>query len=90
MKIEPTIVARAALSARALGKGARVSSGAAAVDAVALSASARFVNELRDAVENTPGVRADVVEQARADIASGRLGGELDLNLALDSLLAGF
>jgi hypothetical protein len=31
-----------------------------------------------------------VVEQARADIASGRLGGELDLNLALDSLLAGF
>lgn len=90
MKIEPTIATRLAGVQKPAGRNSRASGGPEGGSTVALSSSARFVQDLRDSVSTTPTIRAEVVEQAKADIAAGRLGSEAEIDAALDSLLAGF
>lgn len=48
-----------------------------------------FSQQLREAARTSPGgtVRADVVAEARADIAAGRLGSPADIERAIDALL---
>jgi anti-sigma28 factor (negative regulator of flagellin synthesis) len=57
---------------------------------VEISAVSQVVAELRHTL-NTQGlygdVRTDVIERLRQDIASGRLGGEEDIDAVLSSLL---
>ena len=59
----------------------------AAGDSVALSGDARFLRDLRDAMEGNPEIRPDVVETARADLAAGRLGTAEDYDRAISALL---
>ena len=65
-------------------KGA--SSGASA-KGVSLSNSANFVQSMREASEQIPEIRSDIVEQAKADIESGNLGNEKDYEQAVTALL---
>ena len=59
-------------------------------DSVQLSDSARWVQDLQESTAGQDEVRLDMVEQAKADIASGSLGSDDDLNAAVDAILAGF
>ena len=72
-------------SVRAPQKAAPVTS--VADDQISLSSDARFLNELRQATEEIPEVRMDVVEQTRAELAAGTIGTEQDLERAIDALL---
>ncbi len=50
----------------------------------------QFIQDLKEDAGRMPPVRADLVEQAKADIASGALGSDEDLDAAVNALLAGF
>lgn len=56
---------------------------------VAVAGGARFVNEVRSDAVDMPNFRADEVARARADVASGSLFSEAELDAAVDALLSG-
>ena len=56
-------------------------------DQVSLSSDASFLGELRAATAELSDVRTDVVEQTRAELASGSFGSEADLERTIDALL---
>lgn len=56
---------------------------------VAVAGGARFVNEVRSDAADMPSFRAEEVARARADLASGALLSEAELEAAVDALLAG-
>ena len=90
MKIHLTLPVSQVDGVRAIGTGAQPPVPKTPSDSVSLSGTARFIQGLRDSAGSTPEIRTDVVEQARADVASGRLGSDQDVEAALDGLLAGF
>jgi flagellar biosynthesis anti-sigma factor FlgM len=55
-------------------------------DGVSLSGEAQWLSELKEAVESIPDVRVGEVQQAKADIASGEIGSESDLENAVNAL----
>lgn len=57
-------------------------------DLVSLSSEGSFLQSLRAEAGDQPGVRADVVAEARAAIASGSLESSVDMDKVLDGLLA--
>ncbi len=66
--------------------------GPAAPDRAASLHTSDFLSELHAAARSTPWgeVRSDKVAEAKADIASGRLGNEDDFAATVDALLRGF
>ena len=50
----------------------------------------QFIQDLKDDASQMPSVRADLVAQAKADISSGSLGSDADLNATINALLVGF
>jgi len=50
----------------------------------------QFIQDLKDDASQMPNVRADLVEQAKADISAGSLGSDADLNATINALLVGF
>lgn len=56
-------------------------------DQVSISEEARFLSEVRESAGTMEDVRADKVEQARADIANGTLGTEEDYRRAVEALM---
>jgi len=89
MKIQLTLPVHQVDGIRAVGAGAQPPAKKTPSDQVRLSDTARFIQGLRDSADSTPDVREDAVATARADLAAGRLGGEQDVEAALDGLLAG-
>ena len=57
-------------------------------ETVELSDTARFIREIRDQLADQPAARADMVEQAKADIADGTLDTDHELEVAVDAFLA--
>jgi len=53
-----------------------------------LSSDAAFVQALRDESGGIDGIRPDVVAEARAEIAAGTLGDNIDVEQMIDALLA--
>lgn len=90
MKIQLTLPVHQIEGVRAIGTGAQPPVPQTPSDQVRLSGTARFIQGLRDSAGSTPEVRTDAVAEARADMATGRLGSEQDIEAALDGLLAGF
>jgi len=56
-------------------------------DQVSISEEAKYLAGIRDAAGSQEDIRADMVEQARQDIAEGRLGTEEDYRRAVDALM---
>ena len=57
-------------------------------ETVELSDTARFIREIRDQLAQRPETRADMVEQAKSDIADGTLDTDHELEVAVDAFLA--
>ena len=57
-------------------------------ETVELSDTARFIREIRDQLAQRPEARADMVEQAKSDIADGTLDTDHELEVAVDAFLA--
>jgi len=87
MRILNTLPVRDVEAARAGARATRPVVRESAVDGVQLSSEGRFVQELRNEVGATTGLRPAVISQARADIAAGVL--EADVDSAVDALLSG-
>jgi hypothetical protein len=56
---------------------------------VLLTTGARFVDSTRAAATSLESIRADEVAKARADLMSGALLNEAELDAAVDAILAG-
>jgi hypothetical protein len=54
-----------------------------------ISGAGRFLQDVREAAAQEQKVRAEVVAKARADILSGAIDSESELEAAVDALLAG-
>jgi hypothetical protein len=54
-----------------------------------ISGAGRFLQDVREAAAQDQKVRAEVVAKARADILSGAIDSETELEAAVDALLAG-
>ena len=55
-------------------------------DRVALSATGSWVQSMREGLGKIPNVRADAVGQAKADIASGQIDSDQNIDALLDAL----
>lgn len=56
---------------------------------VLLTTGARFVDQMRGAANSLESIRADEIARARADLMSGALLDESELDAAVDAILAG-
>ncbi len=56
---------------------------------VLLTSGARFIEETREAASGLAKVRADEVARARADVMSGAILDDAELDAAVDAILAG-
>jgi len=54
-----------------------------------ISGAGRFLQDVREAAAQEQKVRAEVIAKARADILSGAIDSESELEAAVDALLAG-
>lgn len=55
-------------------------------DRVALSSTGAWVQELRAGLTKIPNVRAEAVAQAKADVASGEIDSDQNIDALLDAL----
>ena len=86
MKVQSTVLVQA------VGKGSasgNVAAGKREAEAerVVLSDTAQFIQSLRETVVDQPESREDLIAITRAELESGALGSEEDLDRAVDALL---
>jgi cyanophycinase-like exopeptidase len=93
MKIDTTTNIRLIEGVRATKQSSRAGGslgGTSAGATVSISSEAQWLRELQGAAGEMPDVRVDEVAQAKADIVSGALDSEVEIEAAIDGLLAGF
>lgn len=89
MKITGTLPAQVRESPTGRARVAPQSRSEAVARQVLVTHGARFIEETREAVAGLDKVRADEVARARADILSGAILDESELDAAVDAILAG-
>ena len=79
--LAPVVAAREAVAGkpRAAVRDARQ-------DHVALSSAGAWVQDMRAGLSKIPNIRADAVEQAKADLASGEIDSDQNIDALLDAL----
>jgi flagellar biosynthesis anti-sigma factor FlgM len=87
MKIQGTHPLYRLQSTSSTPDSSRVKQSSSQSDDVSLSGEAQWLSELKEAIDSIPDVRVDEVERAQADIASGDLGIEADLENTVNALL---
>ncbi|MEC8380779.1 MAG: flagellar biosynthesis anti-sigma factor FlgM [Myxococcota bacterium] len=74
-------------SARSIKQTAPAAAASSTGPSVQLSSEASFAQAMREAAQNAPEVRSDLVQQAKQDIANGQLGTIDDYERAISALL---
>ena len=82
-RVAPTSSVSSARSIKQTAPAAATSAG----PSVQLSSEASFAQSMREAVQNAPEVRSDMVQQAKQDMANGQLGTIDDYERAISALL---
>jgi hypothetical protein len=79
--LAPVVAAREAVAGKP-----RTATKESGQDRVALSTTGAWVQDLRAGLSKIPNVRADAVAQAKADLASGEIDSDQNIDALLDAL----